>query len=725
MGLWSLIEDARFQGALCHWNFAVILMFIWKNARLSVLLGLLAHSIAWPQEVVSFNALPTLPAITVQASRFEEKSTDALPQTSIVTANEIQSSGALSVSEIISKVVGLPTRINLDGSSNAVIDLRGYGDAADNNVVVLLDGVRISENEQASARTAMIPVEIIDHVEVTMAGNSVLYGDGATGGTINIVTKKNIDNLTILGGGVSSYSGYQSSIFHARELGASQLSIFGKGLNSDGYREGSTTKERSAGLNLTHAINTNSLVGVRLINSQENNTLPGPLPSLWLNSSPTRSSVPGYHYGTSANASSITVYGTKKINSIEFLIDISKREKSFDTNYRYNASNVYSGYSPTLSVAPLAPVNTYARGTSAFSGSVESINPRIKVSNFLLPNNSLIVGVDRLHSRRDMTASLTSATRPDTENASASQTDSKTQGFYFRNDWRYSPEDRWTIGYRTQNYSTESVGTSSWNSSGSTYASELQYSRKFNHYFVGFMRAGQNFRLPNVDDNSSVNWDENGQPILLVPQVSHDIDVGLNYQSANWFGEFKIFKSMIKNEIAFDPSVNWSYGGNVNYDPTKREGFSIRQSYRHSPQWDVKFNVHYVKAEFTENQYAGKTVPNVARYHGNIALGYQLSGPHKFTLSTRFASNKFASGDFVNNQEKIPGYAVQDLSYLYSRSNFTLLASINNILNKQYTDLGVYKPIAGSGEYYYIAPYNMTVYPNSGRNFNLIGRYSF
>jgi iron complex outermembrane receptor protein len=220
-----------------------------------------------------------------------------------------------------------------------------------------------------------------------------------------------------------------------------------------------------------------------------------------------------------------------------------------------------------------------------------------------------------------MTAALTSATRPDTVLQSASPTEFKSQGVYVRDDWKVTPQDRVTLGYRSQHYSAVSAGTSSWATSGSTSASELQYSRHFNASLVGYVRAGQNFRLPNVDDNSSVNWDDNGQPILLVPQVSHDVDIGVNYRSTQWLSELKLFNSNIKHEIAFDPSANWNYGGNVNYDPTRREGVSIRQAYRFSPVWDVKMNLHHVKASFAKGQYAGNIVPNTARNYGNVSLG--------------------------------------------------------------------------------------------------------
>ena len=194
----------------------------------ALLPALFTLSPAGAQQSAGVEGRQPLPSITVYASRFEEKLADALPQTSIVTAAEIQKSGASNVSEVLSKVAGLPLKLNLDGSTNAVIDMKGYGDSASNNIVVLLDGVRLSEHEQTMARTSMIPVEAIDHIEITKTGNSVLYGDGANGGTINIITRKNVGNLTVVSAGLASYTGYQSGLYHSQALEDSELSLFAR-----------------------------------------------------------------------------------------------------------------------------------------------------------------------------------------------------------------------------------------------------------------------------------------------------------------------------------------------------------------------------------------------------------------------------------------------------------------------------------------------------------------
>jgi outer membrane cobalamin receptor len=57
-------------------------------------------------------------------------------------------------------------------------------------VLVLLDGVRLNSSRDGSVDLSTIPVEIIDHIEVVRGGESALYGSSAIGGVINIITKK-------------------------------------------------------------------------------------------------------------------------------------------------------------------------------------------------------------------------------------------------------------------------------------------------------------------------------------------------------------------------------------------------------------------------------------------------------------------------------------------------------------------------------------------------------
>lgn len=686
---------------------------------------LFTMSSAGAQQSVGANANSqtylTVPSITVYASRFEEALVDTLPQTSIVTAAEIQKSGASNVSEVLLKVAGLPMRLNLDGSTNAVIDMRGYGDTAFNNVVVLLDGVRLSENEQTAARTSMIPLEAIDHIEITKTGNSVLYGDGATGGTINIVTRKNVGNLTVVSGGLASYSGYQSSIYHSQALDESEVSIFAKQYASDNYRQNSKGTELSMGANWIKHIDFQTDVGTRFFTSQERNKLPGALPSIYLNSSPRDSQVPGYNWNSDVDSNFLTFFGKKTIQNVELAIDLNQRIRRNINSYRYDAHTVYSGYNYDSQWH-----DSY--GNSSSRAKSQSISPRIKINDFMVIGNVLQMGYDWSNTKKNGNAFLTfgcsSGTCSIANNTGSSQyeIEHQTRGFYFRDIWDMSNTDRITAGYRqesySQNYAIDYGGYgSSYGVARTAHASELEYSKKLHTGLTGYMRLSENFRIANADDSSNAAQDNFYNPVPLQVQTSRDVDVGLNQKTDFSVTEISYFHSHIKNEIGFDP-VGCGYGCNVNFDPTQREGVNFKQHLTLSKEFTLRTNLQYIRSKFVDGAYSAKFVPGVAPFSGNFALDYQMSPKEQITWTARFAASRYMSGDFLNTQSKVPGYGVQDVSYFYKEKSWSIVASLMNLFDKKYADSGFYKPIN-------TPPYDLTVYPNPGRRVSLTGRYVF
>jgi iron complex outermembrane receptor protein len=679
---------------------------------------LASFALASEQNSASTTELHQIRPVTVFASRFEEQATDSLPQTSYITSQEIVKSGASNVSEVLAKVAGLPTRANLDGSTNAVIDMRGYGETADNNVVVLLDGVRISEYEQSAARTSMIPLEAIDHIEITKTGNSVLYGDGANGGTINIVTKKNLDELTVASAGVASYSGYQSSIYHANKNGNNNFSLFARQYASNHYRQNAEGNEKSLGMNWIHHVASETQLGMRFFVSKEVNELPGALPLIYLNSSPRQAQVPGYRWDSLVDTNSITLFGTTKIDRVELSLDINQRIKQTSDDYSYNASSVFSGYAQ--------PGWNQSYGTSASHANSLAINPRAKISDFLTSKNTLIVGFDYAKNTKTGDGRKTSASTANQIDFSNYAFHYQTSAYYFRDTLDLTSSDRITLGYRKQYYSQDKnlyLSNSSsptptnypWQGKDSASANEIQYSKTISATLLGFVRYSENFRIPNIDDNSSSAYYDpvTYATIPLVPQKSKDVDIGANLKTDQYSAEILYFKSNIKNEIGYDPNL-----GNLNYDPTKREGFNLRQRLGLAKNVATRLMLKYTNAKFTEGANMGKNTPNVPPVFGNLSFDYSVSQKGQITATTRFSSSRFMSGDFDNSHAKTPGYTVQDLSYFHKEKNWSFAATLSNVTNKKYADTGIYKAT-------FTAPYQSTVYPNFGRNFSLVGRYTF
>ena len=107
-----------------------------------------------------------------------------------VTADEIQASGASSIDDVFTNLFLLP--ISGDSIGNGVLgfpDLGGFGEAAKSNTLVLLNGRPLNNPTLEAPNLSFIPVNSIARIDLYQGGASTLFGSGATGGVINIITK--------------------------------------------------------------------------------------------------------------------------------------------------------------------------------------------------------------------------------------------------------------------------------------------------------------------------------------------------------------------------------------------------------------------------------------------------------------------------------------------------------------------------------------------------------
>ncbi|MBN1446836.1 MAG: TonB-dependent receptor, partial [Bacteroidetes bacterium] len=106
-----------------------------------------------------------------------------------------------------------------DGMWGTDINIRGLSRS---NVVTLMDGARIETATSLAAGLSLIDGTDIDRIEVIRGGASSLYGTGATGGVVNIISRDApyADALRLSGGFNSSYSGVNNGSAAALTLDA-------------------------------------------------------------------------------------------------------------------------------------------------------------------------------------------------------------------------------------------------------------------------------------------------------------------------------------------------------------------------------------------------------------------------------------------------------------------------------------------------------------------------
>lgn len=124
----------------------------------------------------------------------------ALP-VQVITAAEIQRSGAVSVADVIQKLPAMQGFQIADiaaGSNSGGIVTASIHDIGASYTLVLLNGRRIAPTGSGSTvNLNSIPMSAIERIEVLTDGASALYGSDAIAGVVNFVLKKNAQGGTI------------------------------------------------------------------------------------------------------------------------------------------------------------------------------------------------------------------------------------------------------------------------------------------------------------------------------------------------------------------------------------------------------------------------------------------------------------------------------------------------------------------------------------------------
>lgn len=146
----------------------------------AVVLSLLSVR-GWAQD------LPELQEVVVTATRAP---TDLLASpnfVTVVTLQDIQGSGAPDLTGVLARQSGIVVNDYGPQGQSKTVSIRG---STSSQVLVLVDGIRINSSFDGYVDLSRIPVSMIDHLEIVSGPASSLWGTGAVGGVINIITKK-------------------------------------------------------------------------------------------------------------------------------------------------------------------------------------------------------------------------------------------------------------------------------------------------------------------------------------------------------------------------------------------------------------------------------------------------------------------------------------------------------------------------------------------------------
>lgn len=615
--------------------------------------------------------------VVVTGSRFPN-APDLMPNGAVViTAAEIREAGIDNVNEAVRKLAGVYGRQNAYGTADYDLDLNGFGSDSANNLVILVDGVRLSENEQAVALLSTIPIESVARIEIMHSGSSVLYGDGATGGVIQVITKQM--GPTPLTGSIYTEVGQfkQQAARATMAMGSENMNAT---LNlseqsADNYRSNNAVVQQNASGGLTW-YTAQGRFGVRVDLARQNAEFPSALTLDQFHQNPRQASTP-FAYG-STDTNRLSAFVEQNFGSWQFAAELTSRSQIAEYNLPSATSN------------------------SRYDGRLSQLTPRLR--NLTTMNgvtNELVLGLDLGNWNRQTNNlySLDYATQ-------------KSKAFYIRDEIKLG-QVRLAAGARHEVFDKTSADAAPFSSDNyqvvqGVNAWELEGSYAFAPTLNSFAKVGQSYRVANVDDNSYTVMSNTA----LLPQLSHDVELGMTLGEASQQLTARVFRHELSNEIYYDPTANGGYGANSNLDPTRRQGVALEGKLQLSQQWRVSAQAQHVNASFTAGVNSGNQLVLVPKNIVTAHLNWLPGDGQNAYIGTQWVDSQRYGADFSNNcSGQIPSHVTLDARYAKKLGAWELAVAGTNLTDKHYFT-NAYGCLSG-------------IYPDDGRQMKVSLRYSF
>jgi vitamin B12 transporter len=125
--------------------------------------------------------------VIVTASRTPQQKNNVIADVTVISQEEIERAGQSTLTELLQGQPGIEIGASGGAGTISSIFMRG---ASSNQIVVLIDGVRVNSITDGATYFGNIPLSQIQRIEILRGPASSLYGQDAVGGVIQLFTKK-------------------------------------------------------------------------------------------------------------------------------------------------------------------------------------------------------------------------------------------------------------------------------------------------------------------------------------------------------------------------------------------------------------------------------------------------------------------------------------------------------------------------------------------------------
>jgi len=636
----------------------------------------------------------TLGEVVVTATRDTQEVRRTPANVTVITAEEISQSGATTVVEVLDKLESVQFRTYSGNSSQALIDMRGFGgDNPFGKTLVMLDGRRMNQTDMSSINWLSIPVNTIERIEIVRGPGSVLYGDAAVGGVINIVTKKGKGapafNASVLAG---SYGLHSERAGVSGATGKWTYALMGENNFSSGYRDRSEYSAQGGGFDVGYSASDLLNVSLGVSFNRVDYQMPGALTREQVEQDRRQFGNPdddGRDKYTNVNLGIKSFWGAWGQMEINFLYGKKDLQSSMPSWFSYNFSDTSAD---TYYVTP-----KYILAKEIFGF-----------------HNKVTTGVDYYHEpyKKDFFSD-----RERTRQLSTADFARESLGYYLRDEFSILKNLILSAGCRFEQTSIKgsnvdfSDPNNNFADQRNTYhadAYETGLTWLLGKKSKVFAKYATIYRIPFLDEVASFNGWNAGT--LFNTELKQEKGISLE-AGTEFYPLDKLRIGLTLFRIDMEDEISWfatglSTGSNINLDKTRHDGVEFSAAYLLPNHVRVFGNYTYHRATFQDGVHNKNEISLVPKHMANA--GVEIYLPYHLSLRSevKYVSDALLSGDFDNNAEKLESYTLLNL-YLNYKPTIGKLAlaaflGVENIANVKYSSFGI--DYAAFGTYFYPMP---------------------
>ncbi len=622
--------------------------------------------VMWLAGCLISNCFAQEDAVIITATRFQDSKRDLPVGITLITADDIRNSASSNLGDILAQYGLLQIR-DLAGTQNPQLDLRGFGITGDQNTLVLLDGLRLSENELVSAQLSSIPLESIERIEIVRGGGAVFYGGGASGGTINIITRRGEPGET-RARALERYGSFRTK--EARAGLERQGETLGGAFavtaeDTDGYRRNSRYRQTSFAGRLD-AVSGSDRAYLKLGADEQRQRLPGSLTEAEIQADPRQTKTPDDW--SEREGAHVTLGGVEQLGAHQVSADLGFRQKHAKAFFA-----AFGGFFTDV------------------EASVWSFAPRGKfVFDALGRKHDLILGADfdswDYESR--------SASSPATVGAPFSHRvgEQQNSALYGQTNLWIAPTTRVVLGGRSQrveSHLAEQVfPTDDRRAVDHLTAYEAAVRHAFGAGWSAYTKYGKSFRVATFDENAC--FFPPCAPALLKPQTALGGELGVEVERSGVRARVSAYQIDLEDEIYFSP-LTFS---NINLQPTRRRGMELETQWRAAPTLDLRAALALLDARFRSGVYggvdvSGKKVPLVPETLATAGLSWSYATRSRFNFNLRYVGRQRFDNDQANTfPRQQPDYTLADLKLEHGFERWDLAFEVRNLFDRKYFSYG-------------------------------------